>query len=148
MRKGLLIPLLMFVAVAGSMLLLGSSTTTTHSHDSLRRRTQLDAPATEVNPLFADPNALNPKLAMHLMNTIFNSEEEIEVKRERYQYMVRYHSGMRPPCLHKSFYGMIGLVNPKLTEGMTEDEKERSVLFYGRPSGRKLMSWFGASETP
>lgn len=54
-------------------------------------------------------------------------EDTISEQAREYQWLVQYHSRMRP-CLHKSYYAMVGFFNPSLKEGMEvpEDEGEES----------------------
>jgi hypothetical protein len=168
MRTTFLFSYLFFALTAGSFLF----ATTKCPSGSLRRRAQEGAVGGEAageiviipdetvmnDPRFENPQALNPELARFMIFTLFDTPEELEAKRQRYQAMARRHSRMSPPCLHKSFYGFIGMMNPALTEGMSEEEKSQMVLFYGSPdadedeveegTGRKLLRWLGLSNNP
>ena len=49
------------------------------------------------------------------------AEETISEEAKEYQRLVEYHSHMRP-CIHKSYYAMIGFFNPKLKVGMNDGD--------------------------
>ncbi|CAB9509559.1 expressed unknown protein [Seminavis robusta] len=136
MRPGFFVSLFMFAAVtAGSFLFLGGSSS--NLTPSLRRRSQETGEEEQLQGAalhFRDVNSLSPSLASYLIFTVFDSDEEKQIKRERFQQMVRYHTPMTP-CLHKSFYGMIGFFNPSLTKGMSDEEKAQMVMFYPDPQG-------------
>jgi len=57
------------------------------------------------------------------MDTEGKDEGWYDKKRQEYQYMVGYHAPMRP-CLHKSYYAMVGFLNPWLKEGTNEEEED------------------------
>ena len=50
-----------------------------------------------------------------------NEEVRKESLRTHYQEQVQYHENMRP-CLHKSYYAMVGFFNPWLKEEIDEEE--------------------------